>query len=187
MKVWAFDPLGPDGLTWVPYEATAPYESNVRDDWQSYYMGSDIAGVEVPWGGVTTVVVHMHQYGRLSGFVAWTDMYGNVRNMPAVQVSSTCSPEAALIYTTPGLPEDDDYYMWLPAGTCDISAQVTVAPQVFEAPGAPYSVSISPGFNTMLDVGVEQTGVPIPEFSVAPLIALSALAASLYVLRRRRQ
>jgi len=181
VKVWAFDPLGPDGLTWDPNDLTT-----LRDDWQSYYMGSDIAGVEVPWGGVTTVVVHMQQYGRLSGFVAWTDMYGNVKNMPWVKISSACSPEEAFMYTTPGLA-DDDYFVWLSAGTCDISAQVTVAPQVFEAPGAPYTVSISPGFNTMLDVGLQQTGVPVPEFPVAPLVALSALAASLYVLRRRRE
>jgi len=106
--------------------------------------------------------------------------------MPWVKISSACSPEEAFTFTTPGLV-DDDYFVWLSAGTCDISAEVTVAPQVFEAPGAPYTVSISPGFNTMLDVGLEQTGVPVPEFPVAPLVALSALAASLYVLRRRRE
>jgi len=173
VKVWAFDPLGPDG------------EPNTADDWQSYYMGSDVAGVEVPWGGVTTVVVHMQQYGRISGFAAWSDMYGNIRNMPWLEVTAS-SPEGAVTYTTPGM-FDDDYYMWLPAGTHDVSAQVAVAPQILDVPGAPFVVAVSPGFNTVQNIACEPTGVPVPEFALAPLVALSALAASLYVLRRRRK
>jgi hypothetical protein len=59
------------------------------------------------------------------------------------------------------------------------------------APGyAPqtWSYVVSPGQSgSGANVYLEQTNIPVPEFSTATLVALSALAASLYLLRRRRK
>jgi hypothetical protein len=180
VKVWALDPLGPDNL------------QGTLDDWQSYYMASDITGVDVPWGGATVVSVDLLQMGRLTGYAGWTDMYGNALNMPWLQISAA-GETTVLAYTTPmyfgpesSMTSESAYFMWLPAGTYDVTAQATVAPQIFSTSGA-FTVSVSPGFSASQDIGVTPTGVPVPEFALAPLVALSALAASLYVLRRRRK
>ena len=37
------------------------------------------------------------------------------------------------------------------------------------------------------NVGLPQTNIPVPEFSGIAVVAFSALAASLYLLRRRRR
>ena len=179
VKVWAFgtdtfeDPLDPS-------------------HWQSYYMGWDLTSVEVPWGGFTELWVDLHQMGRLVGYAGWTDMYGNVRNMPWLHITAT-GETSAFASTTPMffgpesyLTSEFAYVMWLAPGTYDMDAVVPGAELAFSAPSiSPQAVS--GGFSTSLDIGMIETGVPVPEFTVAPLVALSALAASLYVLRRRRK
>jgi hypothetical protein len=183
VKVWAFDPTTMD----------------------SYQMAADVTNVELPWGGATNVYVELDTMGRLAGTASWTDMYGDVRAMPWLQISASGEGNTVLASTTPlvfdpttsimasdpaVLASAQGYYMWLSAtgpATYDVNAEATVAPQVFSAPGTPFSVSISPGFAGSHDIGVTPTGVPVPEFTTAPLVALSALAASLYLLRRRRK
>jgi len=197
VKIWAFDPRGPDN------------EIGTADDWQSYYQIEEFTGVEVPWGGVVTVHPTIQQYGRLVGDARWDDQFGNARLMPWLQVSAS-GETTVVAYSAPmvgsgaadseicfgvsgfgGAAAGDvcepSFFAWVPDGTYDVSAQVTVAPQVLSAPGAPFVVEITHGFATSLDIDTEQTGVPVPEFTLAPLVALSALAASVYVLRRRRK
>ena len=51
-----------------------------------------------------------------------------------------------------------------------------------------WSVSITPGeTGTGQNVYLEQNQIPVPEFSTATLVAFSALAASVYILKRRRK
>ena len=51
-----------------------------------------------------------------------------------------------------------------------------------------WSVSITPGeTGTGQNVYLEQTNIPVPEFSTAAVVAFSALAASVYLLKRRRK
>jgi hypothetical protein len=54
--------------------------------------------------------------------------------------------------------------------------------KVFTSP-----LHLSDGAFTTLNVFLEQSGVPIPEFPVAAIVLASALAASLFILRRRRR
>jgi hypothetical protein len=51
-----------------------------------------------------------------------------------------------------------------------------------------FSVVVSPGqAGTGQNVYMEQTNIPVPEFSAIGIVAFSALAASLFLLRRRRK
>ena len=49
----------------------------------------------------------------------------------------------------------------------------------------PYHVS--DGALGRFNIYLEQSGVPIPEFPVSAIVLASALAASLFILRRRRR
>jgi hypothetical protein len=178
VKVWAFEPG--------------------EGKWNSYYMVSDPTGIDVPWGGAVSVYVDLEQMGRLSGSISWINMYGDMEAMPWLQLTASSSQGTVVAYSTPMgfdpatsfLTDEPAYFMWLP-GPSDtkytVTAQATVAPQILAISGAEPEVSISPGFESTADVGMLPTGTPIPEFPLAPLVALSALAASLFVLRRRRK
>jgi hypothetical protein len=175
VKVWCFDPTSYD----------------------SYQMAADVTSVQLPWGGYTNVYVENDVMGRITGTVSWTDMYGDVKAMPWLLITAT-GPEGAVLGSSfpatlaPGsaLAMDpsyaSSYIMWLPAGTYDVTGTALAAPQAFNVPAMP-GISVSPGFTTSADIGLTATGTPVPEFGVAPLVALSALAASLYVLKRRRK
>jgi len=194
VKVWAFDPLGPDGVY------------GTADDWQSYYQFEEFANIEVPWGGEVEVHPSMLQYGRILGDMRWMDMFGNSLPLPWLQLSASGSEGTFVSYALPatGAGTADAFYcsvspgtfldvcenavvMWLPDGTYDLSAEVTGASGVFSAPAAPPTIAITHGFSATADFDMQATGVPVPEFGVAPIVALSALAASLYVLKRRRK
>jgi len=54
--------------------------------------------------------------------------------------------------------------------------------KVYTAP-----VHVSDGAFGAFNVYLEQSQVPIPEFPVAAIVLASALAASLFILRRRRK
>ena len=175
IKVFAFDPYGPDGVF------------GTADDWQSYYV-APVENVELPWGGGTKISVTMNQMGRLSGTATWLNMYGDMANIPWATVSSG---DSFVSTTSPIIPEfelgftDPAYFMWLPAGTHDVSVSIATAPQIF-APASSTTV-ISDGWNGTYDQTLLPTGVPVPEFPASMLLVmLSALGASVYLLRRRR-
>ena len=77
---------------------------------------------------------------------------------------------------------DGVYQAYLPPGTY----QFTIS-----SPGLAsqsWSVAVSAGMNGQgQNVYLEQSNIPVPEFSGLAIAAVSALAASLYVLRRRRK
>jgi len=76
---------------------------------------------------------------------------------------------------------DGIYEAYLPPGTYKFT---------ISSPGyasQTWSVSVSPGqTGTGQNVYLEQNNIPVPEFSGIAIVAFSALAASLYLLRRRR-
>jgi hypothetical protein len=175
VKVYAFDPLGADGVF------------GTADDWASYYADA-VENIDLPWGAGQLVSVSLAEMGRLSGSIRWTDMYGDRRAMPWAMLTAS-SPEVVTYTLT---PEEADYqytepayFMWLPAGTHDVAVSVAGAPQVFEA--LSFTVAMSDGFRGTGDQRLDPTGVPVPEFSAGTALALlSALSASIYLLRRRR-
>ena len=77
---------------------------------------------------------------------------------------------------------DGVYQAFLPTGNYKFTiSQPGYAPQT-------WSVSVSPGqVGSGQNVYLEQSNIPVPEFSAAAIIAFSALAASVYLLKRRRK
>jgi hypothetical protein len=175
VKVYAFDPYGPDGVF------------GTADDWASYYA-DPVENIDLPWGGLQVISVSMAEMGRLAGTIRWTDMYGDLRNMPWAVLTAS-SPEV-ISYTLTAEPVDYQYtepayFMWLPAGTHDVAVSVSGPSQVFEA--SSFTVVMADGFRTSGDQTLIPTGVPVPEFPAATVLTLlSALSASIYLLRRRR-
>ncbi|MGA2628410.1 MAG: carboxypeptidase-like regulatory domain-containing protein [Candidatus Bathyarchaeia archaeon] len=76
---------------------------------------------------------------------------------------------------------DGVYQAFLPPGSYKFSiAQPGYAPQT-------WSYSVAPGQSgSGANVYLEQSNIPVPEFSTVAVVAFSALAASLYLLKRRR-
>jgi hypothetical protein len=175
VKVFAFDPLGPDG------------EFGTSDDWQSYYA-DPVENIDLTWGGMQLISVSMAQMGRISGAIGAIDMYGDLKNMPWVGISTG---ESFAYSTSPvtadfGLGYSDEaYYMWLPVGTHDLSVSVSGLSQIFAPAGA--TIVVADGFSTSYDQTLIPTGVPVPEFPTTTVLALlSALSASIFLLRRKR-
>jgi len=191
VKVWAFDPRGPNDA----YEA-----SGVTDDWRMYEMGVPLQGIEVPWGGSITVYTSMNNMATLRGTVRWFDMFGNLKALPWAQISASPGPATDSIpaYSsglgsvgTGSSDPSGSYIMWLPAGTHSVSISTSEAPGVWSS-GAPtsnaeFSVVVSPGWMGGGDSQLSTSGTPVPEVPgyVAPLALFAALAASVWVLRKR--
>ena len=176
VKVYAFDPLGADGVF------------GTADDWASYYA-DPVENIDLPWGASQVISVSLAEMGRLSGTISWIDMYGDMKAMPWATLTAS-SPEVVTYTTTPQPVVDYQYtepayFMWLPAGTHDVAVSVSGPSQVFEAKS--FTVAMSDGFRPPGDQRLDSTGVPVPEFSAGTALALlSALSASIYLLRRRR-
>jgi len=94
----------------------------------------------------------------------------------------TISVTGATGATWPFYTFDGVYEAFLPTGSYTFSiAQPGYAAQT-------WSVSISPGESgTGQNVYLEQSNIPVPEFSGVAVVAFSALAASVYLLKRRRK
>ena len=77
---------------------------------------------------------------------------------------------------------DGVYQVFMPPGNYKFTiSQPGYAPQT-------WSVSVSPGESGAgQNVYLEQSNIPVPEFSSIAVIAFAALAASLYLLKRRRK
>ena len=83
VKVWAFDPYGPDNT----------FESEgASDDWRMYSMATELTDVQVPWGGATELLVTMNNMATLRGTVRWFDMFSNLRPLPWAQVTASPGP-----------------------------------------------------------------------------------------------
>jgi hypothetical protein len=189
VKVWAFDARGPDN----GYEGAATLLS---DDWRMYQMAYDLTNVEVPWGGAQQLYVHMNNMATLRGTVSWIDMFGDYRPLAWAQVSAT-NPDT-VAYTSGngaiGAGASDPsgaFIMWLPAGTHDVSVSTSEAPGIW-ASGAPtqnqaYTVVVSNGWVGGGDTRLGASGTAVPEVPafMAPIALFAALAASVWLLRKR--
>jgi hypothetical protein len=194
VKVWAFDPFGPNNV----FDATG-----FSDDWRMYSMATAITNVQVPWGGLQEVYVAMNNMAKLEGVVRWFDMFGTLRPLPWAQITATnpalTSPAAGYpAYSSGngavGAGSSDPsgaYIMWLPAGSHDVSISTTEAPQVWSS-AAPtfnnkYTVVVQPGWVGGGDSSLSGSGTPVPEVPayMVPLAMIAALAASVWLLRKK--
>jgi hypothetical protein len=187
VKVWAFDPMGPDNH----FERTG-----FSNDWQMYSMGWTLENVQVPWGGSQQLFVDMNAMATLRGTVRWFDMYGDLRPLPWAQISATNPDTVAYAagYGSAGTGTSDSaggYIMWLQAGTHDVSVSTSEASGVWSgaAPtsNSAFTVVVSDGWVGGADTQLSGSGTPVPEVPayMVPIGLFAALAASVWLLRKR--
>jgi len=189
VKVWAFDPMGPNGY----FE-----HSGATDDWRMYSMAYELSNIEVPWEGAANVWINMNDMAKLRGTVRWFDMYGNLRPLPWAQISATDSADGTSAYATGngamGSGASDSagaYIMWLPAGTHDVSVSTSLAPGIWSSAAptmnAAFSAVVSDGWVGGGDSQLSASGTPVPELPsfAAPLAMFAILAASVWLLRKK--
>jgi len=180
IKIWAFDPMGFDNTT------------STSDDWRMYYMAKELTGIEVPWGGSVSVFTDMNDMASLRGAVTWFDMYNNLLAVPWAQLTASPGPlfdqyqsYAAGYGLNAAAISPGGYIMWLPAGVHDVSVSTSEAPGIWAPSG--YSASVSDGWVGGSGVALEPSGTPVPEVPPAmlPLAMFAALAASVWLLRKK--
>jgi len=129
--------------------------------------------------GEASAIFEVDLNGFVSGNVLAFTWSNEFRTLSWGAISVTGAPGGATwnFYTWDGV-----YGMFLPTG----SYQFSIAQPGYAAQS--WSVSVSPGqTGTGQNVYLEQSNIPVPEFSGVAVVAFSALAASVYLLRRRRE
>jgi hypothetical protein len=190
VRVWAFDPYGPDGVyDWTgpdgifgtddDYTSPDPLDGS-PSDFRSYAQVGEVTNVEAPWGGSVTVHVALEEQPSLLGTVHWTDMYGDLRTLSWAQVIER-SPGDAWASSATG-----SYRLWLSEGPHEILVTTVGEEQLWE----PYQFDITlagPGVHTSRDVTLTTSLIATPEFTapaVMTLISLTAVLTFLSLVRR---
>ena len=124
VRVWAFDPYGPDGFfdsvgpdglfgTNDDYTSPDPIDGSVSD-FRAFAQVTEVNDVEAPWGGAASVQITLEEQPSLLGVVSWIDMHGDQRSLPWAQVIET-SPGSTWASSATG-----SYRLWLTEGTHDL-------------------------------------------------------------------
>jgi len=127
--------------------------------------------------GEASAIFEVDQNGFVSGQVFAFTWSNEFRTLSWGTISVVGASGATWnFYTFDGV-----YQAFLPTGSYKFSiSQPGYAPQT-------WSYSVAPGQSgSGANVYLEQSNIPVPEFSTVAVVAFSALAASLYLLKRRR-
>jgi hypothetical protein len=195
VRVWAFDPYGPDGtfdskgpdgIFGTEDDYTSPdIVDGGLSDFRAYAQVSGMTPVEAPWAGAATVQVELEEAPCLLGVVSWTDMHGNLRTLPWAQVVEV-SPGSLWASSTTG-----SYRLWLPEGSHQILVTTVGDEQLWQQ--FQFQVTLAgSGAQTFHDVTLTAAGIPTPEFTsptwitVIPLFALLILFSKNRDRRRKR-
>jgi hypothetical protein len=136
LRVWAFDPYGPDGAfdskgpdgifgTADDYTLPDSVDGGLSD-FRAYRQVSEMTGIEAPWGGTATVHVKLEEEPSILGVISWQDMHANVRTLPWAQVLEV-SPGSLWASSTTG-----SYRLWLPEGLHQILVTTVGEEQLWE-------------------------------------------------------
>jgi len=170
----------PSGISWT--EDMALSSSFVGHTMAPNHLGPysqegvwQIAGTHN--SGEASAIFEVDLNGFVSGNVLAFTWSNEFRTLSWGTVSVTGASGATWnFYTFDGV-----YQAFLPTGNYKFTlSQPGYAPQT-------WSYSVSPGQSgSGANVYLEQSNIPVPEFSAVAVVAFSALAASLYLLKRRR-
>jgi len=158
------------------------YTVQLVDETNGYVQMATVAAT-VSWMGTAMLFFDMHKQASIGGTVYQRNYMGDFRLASWYTVEVSGSP--AITTST----KDGDWSVSVPAGTYTVKVYLKapdVTPAVVEQDRTVVVTwgADSSGQNFYLEEG----GVPIPEFPAAGVLMLiSALAASLYLLRWRKQ
>jgi len=190
VRVWAFDPYGPDDLfdstgpdgifgTDDDYTLPDPIDSGLSD-FRAYAQTSDITNVEAPWGSTVTVHVSLEEQPSLLGVVSWLDMYSDLRTLPWAQVIER-SPGDAWTSSATG-----SYRIWLSEGSHEFLVTTIGEEQLWES--VEFEIVLAKGgVHVFRDVTLTVSGTATPEFPSFTLAMVVPFAASLILLSKRRR
>jgi hypothetical protein len=189
VRVWAFDPygpdgtfdsLGPDGVFGTEDDYTLPdIVDGGLSDFRAYAQASEMTGVEAPWGGTATVHVKLEEEPSLLGVISWPDMHANLRTLPWAQVVEV-SPGSVWASSATG-----SYRLWLPEGSHQILVTTVGEEQLWEQFYFEITLGGS-GAQTFHDVTLTPKGTATPEFTSSTWTAVIPLTALLVLFSRNR-
>jgi hypothetical protein len=188
VRVWAFDPYGPDGTfdskgpdgvfgTEDDYTLTDSVDGGLSD-FRAYAQASDMSGVVAPWGGTATVHVQLEEEPSVLGVISWPDMYANLRTLPWGQVVEV-SPGSVWASSTTG-----SYRLWLPEGLHEMLVTTLGNEQLWEQ--SHFEITLGSGAQTFRDATLTPTGTATPEFTGPIWVAAIPLTALLVFFARNR-
>ena len=189
VRVWAFDPYGPDGT----YDSKGPDGIFGTDDdytlpdivdgglsdFRAYTQVSEMTGVEAPWGGTATVHVKLEEEPSLLGVISWPDINANLRTLPWAQVVEV-SPGSVWASSTTG-----SYKLWLPEGAHQMLVTTAGEEQLWEQFYFEITLAGS-GAQTSRDVTLTPTRTATPEFTNPIWTIVVPLTAALILVSRNR-
>jgi hypothetical protein len=192
VRVWAFDPYGPDGVfdskgpdgifgTGDDYTLPDSFDGG-SSDFRAYAQASEITGIDAPWGGTATVHVKLDEEPSVLGVISWPDMYANLRTLPWAQLSEV-SPGSVWTSSTSG-----SYRLWLPEGTHEILVTTVGNEQLWEQ--FHFEITLGTGSQMSNDVTLTPAGTATPEFTGPTWMAAIPLTALLVLFagnRRRKE
>jgi hypothetical protein len=189
VRVWAFDPygpdgefdsVGPDGVFGTDDDYTLPdsVDGGVSD-FRAYAQVTEISDLEAPWGGAAAVRIILEEQPSMLGVVSWIDMYGDQRSLPWAQIIEI-SPGDAWTSTATG-----SYKLWLTEGTHELYITTIGEEQLWEQKYLTIVLS-KPGEQTFADFVLSNPSTPTPEFSRLGFpLTLSLVAVAIALSRRR--
>jgi len=188
IRVWAFDPYGPDGIfdsngpdgifgTEDDYTLPDTVDGSLSD-FKAYTQVSEVTGVEATWGGSAQVSVRLEEVSSLVGVVSWLDMYATLRTLAWSQVVEV-SPGSAWTSSTTG-----SYKLWLPEGSHQFLVTTIGEEQLWER--FYFEITLGGGgVHTFRDVMLTTSSTMTPEFTSVIWAAVLSLAAPLILLSKR--
>jgi len=159
------------------------YTLEVIEESDAGYVQTATVAVTVSLMGWATVYLDMHKQAYIGGTVWQRNYMGDFRTASWYIVELSGSP-AASTWT-----RDGGYHFWAPAGTYTLKVYLAAPEPTDAVVVQERTVVVTWGaIASEQNFYLEEGGVPIPEFPAAGVLMLiSALAASLYLLRWRKQ
>jgi len=177
------DPLGFGGMLTGELTYTADMKPVYVNHLGPYELRYDVVVPGTNLGGESSVIFELDRRGLVDGTVVGYTYCDDWRSCAWTTVQFTAADGTVFSHYT----FDGWFSAWLNSGpyTAAVIFWSPAKQEGFKVQTMPYHVS--DGALGAFNVYLEQSGVPIPEFPVAAVVLASALAASLFVLRRRKK
>ena len=148
-----------------------------------YELRYDVVVPGTHLGGESSLVFELDRRGLITGTVYGYTYCDDWRTAAWTTVLFTAADGTVFTHYT----FDGWFGAWLNAGpyTASVVFWTPTKGEGYKVQTMPYHVS--DGAMGSFNIYLEQSGVPIPEFPVSTIVLASALAASLFILRRRRR
>jgi len=148
-----------------------------------YELRYDVVVPGTHLGGESSLVFELDRRGLITGTVYGYTYCDDWRTTAWTMVLFTAADGTVFTHYT----FDGWFGAWLNAGpyTASVVFWTPTKGEGYKVQTMPYHVS--DGAFGRFNIYLEQSGVPIPEFPVSTIVLASALAASLFILRRRRR